>query len=86
MKKLTLLIAAFFCIVVVAPASAIDSDYKQLSYYDTFIQAALDQLKEQGQFVTSRDGKRTAIVPKAQKEQDIEQPKIEAGDENKVSN
>ncbi len=85
MKKLILICIAL-CFLAAAPALAIESAYDQVGYDESFYIEYLKKLKQEGMYVQSRDGKSQAVVPKAQKEQKVEQQSIENGDDSKVSN
>ncbi len=73
-KTITILIIALVGIMFAVPSFAIDTSYRQMSYYMTFHHQHMQQKK--GRFIQSRDGKRTAIVPKSQKSEKVEEPKI----------
>ena len=81
MKNLLILIAVLVCTTIAAPAFAIDSDYKQTGYYQTFIDTYVASQQQEGMVVQSRDGRKQAIVPEPQDEEKVVQQQIKDGDQ-----
>ena len=73
MKKVVVLIISIFIVLsFISPAFSLDTKYDgNITYHQTFIRDAIVRAKAKGMVVQSQDGKRSAIVPKAQKEEKV---------------
>jgi len=85
MKIISILIVLLMCLMVTAPAFALESNYKHIGYYDTFKLAAVEQQKADSRVITSRDGQQAVIVPLASEEQNVEQQKLKVEEEKDIS-
>ena len=73
MKKVALLLIALFFISVAAPASAIETNYEQIEYYEVFIRAFMAKQKKKDMIVQTQDGSGQVIAPKSDEEKSLEQ-------------
>jgi hypothetical protein len=73
MRKFAIFVGSIFIMLSFASTSfSIDTAYdNKISYHQTFVRDAIQRAKAKGMIVQSRDGKQSAIVPKAQKEEKV---------------
>ena len=78
MKKFTIFIGSIFIMLsFVSTSFSIETAYDdRTTYHQTFVRAAIQRAKAKGMVVQSQDGKRSAIVPKAQKEEKVVETKL----------
>lgn len=83
MKKICIMFIAL-CIssCCAMPVFAIETDYKQTGYYQTFINDYIARQQQKGMMVQSRDGKRAARVPEPKKQEQVKQQTIIKDDGN----
>jgi len=79
MKKIVIFImSTFIMLSFVSPSFSIDTAYdNKVTYHQTFVRDAIERAKAKGMIVQSRDGKKAAIVPKAQKEEKVVEQSVE---------
>ncbi len=78
MKKFIIFIGSIFIMLSFASTSfSIVTAYdNKITYHQTFVRAAIERAKAKRMVVQSHDGKKSAIVPKAQKEEKVVEQKL----------
>ena len=73
MKQFIVFISSIFIVLCfVSTSFSINTAYdNKITYHQTFVRDAIQRAKAKGMVVQSRNGKKSAIVPKAQKEEKV---------------
>lgn len=73
MKRVFILgVSIFIMLSFVSISFSMETAYdNKITYHQTFVRDAIQRAKAKGMVVQSHDGKKSAIVPKAQKEEKV---------------